>query len=268
MDETKATKFYFSCFNVDLELAKGLEFSKSRGAGNFTINFLAASLNKETFFGEFFIEFKESLYVYKVIEQLESMGACQVNVVTFQHDNNNSTVNALLRVEDLANKPNVTFITRGQCSEALQAKMKAAMKDREHQQPQEFNDKLQAAINKSLAVNEETLTGVNETREDVKEMKAGVCTIIPDYQKEINGLKERLVHKTKEVDRIEYAKGLVTKERNQLRETIYQVQDENNDLKTKNQMLMKELETKDALIDSLQYISDMVQHAKRARVSE
>ena len=249
--------------------------------------YMDAAFNNEAESAEIFMHFEDKVWDNKLIQQLEKLGACQVFVTTFtNNDGNESAANALVRVWTTAEKYGYQLI-KGVCPDPLLSKAKAKY-NKALQEPTDTwsKEKIQAAINMSIAGMETKIDNVDGKVDNVggkidnfegkiDNMHDGVCNIIPDYQKELKELKEKLTHKTKEVDRIEYQKGLVTKERNQLREKIYEIQDETNEFKSKNQILERELEdkseiikAKDALIDSLQYISDIVRDAKRARTTE
>lgn len=102
-----------------------------------------------------------------------------------------------------------------------------------------------------------------------------VCNIIPDYPKELKELEEKLAHKTEEVKRLEYFKEGITKERNKLRDKVYQLQYEMGDIKVRNQVLEQEIKnkqeiisSKDMIIDSMQHISEIIREAKRARTTD
>jgi len=271
--KTRFNRCFITCFNMDKATLDAFKLPKSKGSGSFELTYIDAAFNLEAQSVEMFMEFNEKVWDNKLIEQLEKAGACQVFVTTFSNnDGNNSATSALARVWESADKHGSQY-TKGVCSEPLLIKAKSKLA--EMQAPlkgAEADEKMKAAIKMSLADMENKIDNVGDKVDNVEgkidNMHNRVCNIIPDYQMELKELKEKLAHKTKEVDRIEYYKGLVTKERNQLREQIYQIQDEANDLRAKNQMFVKELATKDALIDSLQYISEFVCDAKRARTTK
>lgn len=190
---------------------------KSKGGGEFTVNYMDSAFNKEAEFGEFFIEFKEAVWENKLIDQFESYGAGEVYTATFQNnDGNESASNALLRVWELAEKMGYRE-TRGECSSQLMAKAKAKLERHQEEKAakNEYDEKLQMGIKMSL----ENLDGkVVDVHEDVKSiegkvdaMQQCVVTIIPDYQKENMSLKSQLAHKTKECDRIEGQKAHQTR---------------------------------------------------------
>jgi len=209
----KLNRYYVSCFNVAPVFTSDFKMPKSKGGGEFTVNYMDSAFNKEAEYGEFFIEFKEAVWEYKLVEQFESYGAGQVYTATFQNiDGGESASNALLRVWELAEKTGHRE-TRGECSGQLLAKAKAKLeKHREEKAAKtEDDEKLQMGIKMSL----ENLDGkVVDVHEDVKSiegkvdaMQQCVVTIIPDYQKENMSLKSQLAHKTKECDRIEGQKA-------------------------------------------------------------
>lgn len=226
---------------MDPVFADSFKFAKLKG-GEFTINYMLASLNKEAMAGEFFLEFDEYVWEHKLVQCFETLGAGQVSVVTFQNnDGNESASDALLRLHTQAN--GVPY-ERGTCPPALHAKVQAklaAFAKRAEAGARELDEKTQLAIKQSLAdlddkikatqtiirnnqsMLNQTQSTVSQTQStvaliDVKmeEVQNGVCSIIPDYQKEIEQLKARLAHKTREVDRIEGQKGRLTHVNNEL----------------------------------------------------
>ena len=120
----KVSRCYVQCFNVSPSFTREFRLQKSRGGGDFSIIFMDSAFDKEGEFGEFFIEFKENVYEYKLIEQFEAMGAGQVTVITFnRNDGNDSAASALIRIWDLARKTGYQE-TRGQCNVNLIFKAK------------------------------------------------------------------------------------------------------------------------------------------------
>lgn len=208
-------RFYVSGFNIDEAFVRGLVIHKARNAGDFTINFMDAAFNTATFSGEIFIEFQETIRVCTLISQLEAHGACQVTVVTFKiGDANESASNALLRVWMSAEKTGCRF-QRGTVSKELLEKTQAKHATEKQKQVENAKDeaKIQVAIQMSL---DGMGDKVNDIGGKVEDIQQGVCGIIPDYQKLLREMTEKLAHKTKEVDRIEQKMGKMTHEINKL----------------------------------------------------
>lgn len=224
----KVKRYYVSCFNVDPVFADSFKFPKSKGSGEFTINYMFASLNKEATAGEFFFEFDEYVWEHKLMECFNKLGAGQVSIVTFQNmDANESASNALLR---LHTQPKNVVYERGTCPPALHAKLQAKLAEHAKKTEagaRELDEKTQLAIKQSLAdlggkvetldIKVETANAtVVQMDSKIDLVQNGVCTIIPDYQKEIEQLSAKLAHKTREVDRIEGQKGRLTHRINEL----------------------------------------------------
>lgn len=74
---------------------------------------MESAFDKEAECGEFYLEFGENIWEYKLVERFEAQGACQVNSVTFEHnDGHESASNALLRVLKTQEKTGLLF-TKG-----------------------------------------------------------------------------------------------------------------------------------------------------------
>ena len=201
---------------MDPVFAESFKYAKSKGGGDFTINYMFASLNKEAMAGEFFFDFEEKIWDYKLVQCFEKLGAGQVSVMTFENnDGNESAANALLR---LHTQENSVPYERGTCQPALHAKLQSKLAEfakAAESGARELDEKTQMAIKQSLADldgrMETTRTAVTQIGTQIGEVQNGVCSIIPDYQKEIEELKTRLAHKTKECDRIEGQKAHLTR---------------------------------------------------------
>ena len=209
-------------FNIDMEMVQNLVIKKARNAGDFNIKFIHAALNKESYSAEIFIEFEESIRVSTLISQLESKGACQVNVITFKHnDANESASSALLRVWMAAEKTGYEHM-KGEANKDLwdktQHKYDAEMQKKEENEKNQA--KLDEGIKQSLAEVGNKLGNIGSKVDNMdgrmNSVQQGVCVIIPDYQKMLKENMDKLVHKTKEVDRIENRMGRVTHENNKL----------------------------------------------------
>ena len=205
-----------------MEMVQNLVIKKARNAGDFNIKFIHAALNKESYSAEIFIEFEESIRVSTLISQLESKGACQVNVITFKHnDANESASSALLRVWMAAEKTGYEHM-KGEANKDLwdktQHKYDAEMQKKEENEKNQA--KLDEGIKQSLAEVGNKLGNIGSKVDNMdgrmNSVQQGVCVIIPDYQKMLKENMDKLVHKTKEVDRIENRMGRVTHENNKL----------------------------------------------------
>jgi len=269
--------------------AESFKYPKSKGGGEFTINYMAASLNKEAESGEFFFEFDEIVWEHKLAQCFEKLGAGQVSIVTFQHnDGNESASNALLRLHT----SNGVLYERGTCPPALKDKLEAKLAEHaKKSESKEFDEKTNAALKQSLAdigvKVETTQTAVTKMDTKINDVQNGVCSIIPDYQKENDELKKKLVHKTKECDRIEFHKARDTRTINEkdvlirgLQAQVKHLQEEKTVLETvvtehkrhittleyQNHTLANQLNMSNAITDAKEIKDYLESEAKRRRV--
>jgi hypothetical protein len=186
---------------------------------------MEAAFDKEAGSGEFFIEFEEKVWEHKLIAAFHAKGACQAMTSTFANlDGNESASDALVRVLSIQEKTNHKY-SRGTCPPALLAKVQAKQAAaREVSATKEFDEKTLAAIKQSVALQEETKAVVVKVEGSLQSQEVkldgiqhGMCHVIPDYQREIEQLRQKLAHKTALCDRIEGQKGRLTYEINKLK---------------------------------------------------
>ena len=243
-NSTRLNRVFVTCFNVTHAFGNSFKFWKARGISEFVIKYMEAAFDKEAGSGEFFFEFEEKVWEHKLIECFKSQGAGQVNTITFaNNDGGDSASNALVRVLASQEKTNLKH-SRGTCTPALRAKVQAKQAlAKTRLSYKEFDEKTMAVMNQSMALQEETkaavvkveglLEGSMETVNSVKDgmqsqavklesqsvkldgIEHGVCNVIPDYQREIEQLKEALVKKTAACDTIEGKLGHKTRIINQ-----------------------------------------------------
>lgn len=181
---------------------------------------METAFNKEAVSGEFFVEFEDYIWSHKLIKCFQSQGASQVMLCTFDNlDGNESASNALLRVISSQDKTGLKY-SRGTCPPALLAKVQAKQAAaKEQSSTKEFDEKTMAAIKQSMTLQEETKAAVVKVESSLQSqvvklegIEHGVCNVIPDYQKEIELLKQKLAHKTALCDKIEGQKAYQTRE--------------------------------------------------------
>jgi hypothetical protein len=237
-ESLKLYRAYVSCFNVDPQFACRFNMPKARNAGEFAIKFLVASFNKEAGSGEFFIEFDEKVWYNNLLKQFEDLGAGDVYIATFKHnDGNDSAASALLRVWELGERNGITY-TRGVCPEALMAKaLKKQAESKYKTHETELDEKTQAAIRLSM----QNMEGkMDQFGDQITLVETGVCKTIPYYQDEIEKLRAALAVKTLDCDRQEKRVADMTRIRNELRDANYcivDLQQENQRLKRENKLL-------------------------------
>jgi chromosome segregation ATPase len=185
----------------------------ARGGGKFEIVTIRAAFNRDASWGEFFIEFEKQVWEKSVIQQFETMGACSVSTMTFERgDNNESAINALYRIRELAQKYNFSC-ERGNLSPALEnlftAKI-AVEKVKEAEINKEFSEKTAAALNFSLDKisakvdignqmaeigNQKSMAAIGELSSDVVEMKnttGGIECKVGEIQGEVGEVKGKV----------------------------------------------------------------------------
>lgn len=241
---------------------------KSRGEGEFNVTFMQGAYNKEGEFGEFYVEFKESVWDYKVAKQFKSMGAGQVNIITFQHnDGHESASNALLRVLQLGEKTGY-HEKRGEYPAALYAKTQAKLEEsRKRNDKSEFDEKTQAALKASL-------DGIGEKVEDMHVDVKDVGVNIKDMRNQLGSINDALVEKidflekeNKRVnllrDQLEYKVGKQTQIENKLIWALADIET----LKKENKELKDRLSIHSAL-ETAKWIIESGQSLKRPRVDQ
>ena len=172
-------------------LVKDFKMPKSKGGGEFTINYMEGSYNKEGEFGEFYLEFQEKVWEHKVVEQFKYMGAGQVSTITFQHnDGQESASNALLRVWQLGEKTGY-HENRGKCPEVLMSKTRAKLEESKKAAVKgEFDEKVQAALKASL-------DGIEGKVEDIHVDVKDVGVDIKDVRNQLGTINDALVARNK-----------------------------------------------------------------------
>jgi hypothetical protein len=225
-------RFYINCFNVDHDFAENFKFPKSRVDGFFEIDYMECAFNREFEWGEILIEFKDQIKEDRLIKFLESQGACQVVTQTFpRNDGHLAAANAVLRIKSQVEKGWASY-SRGTCPPNLLAKIQ----ERQQQEAanKETDEKTREAQRQSLLLQQDTNEKVTTVGSSVEQIKDGVCVVIPDYQKKIEGLERALAHKTKECDRIERLKGADTHTINVLEFKVEEIQGELTKTKAEN----------------------------------
>jgi hypothetical protein len=180
---------------------------------------MESAFDKEAECGEFYLEFCENIWEYKLVERFEAQGACQVNAVTFEHnDGHESASNALLRVLKTQEKTGL-LITKGDRPAGLAKKVQEKLDNakKELMSVPEWDEKTKARLDdlkqnmqevdskvQSQGVKLEKIENdVQSQSVDVADIKNGVCGVIPDYQRDNAVLKEALNKKTAACDSME-----------------------------------------------------------------
>lgn len=241
------------------------KFQKSKGSGEFTINYMYGAYNKEAEFGEFYMEFKEIVWEHKLAKQFNFMGAGQVNTITFQHnDGHESASDALLRVWLLGEKTGY-HEDRGKCPETLMAKTNIKLEEyKKSTSKSEFDEKVQAALKASL----DGIEGkVEDIHVDVKDVKDEMRHVVADLRTENAYLKSEIKRVNLLRDRLEYKVGKQTSYEHKYDNVVVELHNANK----KIQGLEKELDAYKALdlsqkaTEAAKWILETERAVKRAR---
>ena len=169
----------------------------------------------------------------------------------------------MLRVIYSQEKTNLKY-SRGTCSPALLAKVQAKQAAaKEQSSSKEFDEKTMAAIKQSMALQEETKAAVVKVEGSLQSVQdgmqsqvvklegiqQGVCNVIPDYQREIEQLKQKLAHKTAMCDRIEGQKGRLTYEINKLKSELEESRLDKVSLHQEKNLHIKTIQTLQEQVD-------------------
>lgn len=242
---------------------------KSRGEGEFAIEFMQAATDRDSGVGELFIDFEEKVWTHLLIEALQAHGASQVSVVTFPSlDGGEAAADALVRIHAMQAKTGGVF-ERGDYPSTLLTKVKAKQAAAAAlSSSSEFDQKTLAAMAMSLEQSKEVIGKVGDAVGKVDEavqmqvvqlgehgvklgeIENGVCNVIPDYQREIQELKAKLAHKTAECNRIEGQKGNLTR-------IIHIHEAEIKELKSKVGELVMGKVADERVIENLRYQADL-----------
>ena len=186
-------------FNADQNLVENFSIPKSRGSGDFSIQYLYFAWNPETFVAEGFMDFNDQIWTTTIHDRLAELGARSIEVMTFQNnDNNHSAASALSRVISVAKTAGFKEVIRGNCNPKLASKMyeiKAQEESDKKAKNAEFDEKTQAAIKLSLEMTEEiksnmaTKEGLSHleeiTQTSAKEVKLSFVKIDESYKENI-----------------------------------------------------------------------------------
>lgn len=178
-------------YNTDQNLVENFSIPKSRGTGDFSIQFLCFAWNPETLVAEGFMDFNDQVWTTTIHDRLAEMGARSIEVMTFQHnDNNHSAASALNRVISAAKSEGFTEVMRGNCNPKLAAKLDELRAQEETEAKNtEFDEKTQAALKMSLGeikdsmATKEGLSHLEEiTQTNADEIKSSFVRIDETYK--------------------------------------------------------------------------------------
>ena len=180
-------------FNADQNLVENFSIPKSRGSGDFSIQFTCFAWNPETLVAEGFIDFNDQIWTTTIHDRLAELGARSIEVMTFQHnDNNHSAASALSRVISVASSNGFVEVVRGNCNPRLASKLDELRMLEKKPEDTEFDEKTQAALKMSLGeikdsmATKEGLSHLEEvTQSNADEIKSSFIKIDETYKETI-----------------------------------------------------------------------------------
>lgn len=156
MEKINVKRCYVSMYNAEQNLVENFSIPKSRGAGDFSIQFALFAWNPETLVAEGFLDFNDQIWTTTIHNRLAELGARSIDIMTFQNnDNNHSAASAMNRVRSVAHSEGFKSVSQGTCNPKLAAKAEELRAEEKQTKTAEFDEKTQAAIKLSLEVAEE-----------------------------------------------------------------------------------------------------------------
>ena len=150
VEKINVKRCYVSMFSAEQSLVENFSIPKSRGSGDFSIQFTCFAWNPETLVAEGFLDFNDQIWTTAIHDRLAELGARSIEVMTFQHnDNNHSAASALNRVISTAKTEGFMEVVKGNCNPKLLAKLDE-LRELEKKPTTEFDEKTQAALKMSL----------------------------------------------------------------------------------------------------------------------
>lgn len=192
MEKVHVKRCYVSMFSAEQSLVENFSIPKSRGSGDFSIQFTCFAWNPETLVAEGFLDFNEQIWTTTIHDRLAELGARSIEVMTFQHnDNNHSAASALNRVISTAKTEGFMEVVKGNCNPKLLAKLDE-LRELEKKPTTEFDEKTQAALKMSLGeikdsmATKEALSHLEEiTQANADDIKSSFVKIDDNYKETI-----------------------------------------------------------------------------------
>ena len=233
---TKARRYYTCGFNLTVGAAESLRFVRENGR-EYPIQFIEAAFNEETSGFELFIEFEEQIKATVFMAHLNAMAA-GMDPIPLSTSHNDAAI-AVLRVRQTASKTKLGY-TRGQPTKPLADAVRfrsdnagasvagagAAAPSVEIENMSKQLGRVEDVVGQTRDVAAEARAAAAAAASNSNEVAIKVGSIdgkidsMKFLEEENASLKEKLAHKTKEVDRIENVQGQQTKRANTL-QTLY-----------------------------------------------
>jgi hypothetical protein len=155
VEKVYVKRCYVSMYNAQQNSVENLSIPKSRGAGDFSMQFALFAWNPETLVAEGFLDFNDQIYTTTIHDRLAELGARSIDIMTFQNnDGNHSAASALNRVRTVAKSQGFVEKVRGSCNPKLLEKADELLAAEKMGKNVEFDEKTQAAIKMSLEMTE------------------------------------------------------------------------------------------------------------------
>ena len=236
VNTVNARRYYTCGFNLTAEAADSLRFTKENGS-EYPIRYIEAAFNDETLGFELFVEFEEQIKSTVFMSHLKVVAA-GMDPISFSTTHDKAAV-ALVRVRQMAIKTGKGY-TRGQPTQTLVnathaylattgaagAGAGAAAPSMEIEHMSKQLGRVEDVVGQTRDVASEARAAAEEAASNSNEVAIKVGSIdgkidsMKFLEEENASLKEKLAHKTKEVDRIENVQGQQTKRANTL-QTLY-----------------------------------------------
>ena len=176
-------------FNADQRLVENFAIPKSRGAGDFSIQYQCFAWNKETLAAEAYLDFNDQIWTTTIHDRLAELGARTITVMTFQNnDNNHSAASALNRVIAVSKTDGFKSVVRGECNPRLAEKAREMMEAEKKPESAEFDEKTKAVLLMSLE-NMATKEGLSH----LEEKSDGIQSSVDDMKEIINNDYQGLI---------------------------------------------------------------------------
>ena len=290
---SNARRYYTCGFNLTVGAAESLRFVRENGR-EYPIQFIEAAFNEETSGFELFIEFEEPIKATVFMSHLNAVAA-GMDPISLSSSHEEAAV-AVLRVRQMAAKTKLGYI-RGAPTWGLESAIVlclanntgaaggasggagASSMDIENLgkqlgrvedvvgQTRDIAAEARASAAEAASKSNEVSIKVVDTHEKVSAIDGKIDGM--KLCEEMNAsLKQQLTHKTKEVDRIEHAKGEVTKKLNRSEAKRRELEDRaiRAELSfAKSQEELEEARRTIAVLRAAEWAQELVQAHKRAR---
>ena len=193
VEKVLVKRCYVSIFNADQNLVQNFSIQKSRGSGDFLIQFICFAWNSKSLVAEVYIEFNEQVYNTIIHSRFAELGACSIDIMTFQHnDGNHSAASALNRVRTVAKTEGFVEVVKGSCNPKLLAKADELLAaERQAKGNTEFDEKTQAAIKLSMEMTEEIKTNM-ATKEGLSHLEEITQTTSDEIKSSVSEINEKM----------------------------------------------------------------------------